>query len=128
MQQLPSHDRSTRICIRVVRFDWGYRDRYRSEKEGDPATKKLHGRSIWEYKLGQPVDASGQTSDGKPFTGIVEFKQRLMDQQDQVMYCLTKNLLTYAIGAGVKFCDRTEVERISNTTSGNGGGFTTLAL
>ena len=139
-EQLAKHRNSETCnsCHRVIdppgfaleSFDviGGFRDRYRSDKEGDPATKKLHGRNIWEYKLGQPVDASGQTSDGKPFKGIRQFKQLLMAKQDQVLRCLTENLVTYATGAGVTFCDRVEVERITANVKKNGGGFRTLML
>ena len=55
----------------------GWRDRYRAEK-GDSPPGKFRGRGIWEYRLGPPVDASGQLADGRKFKNIDEFKQLLL--------------------------------------------------
>lgn len=137
-QQLEQH-RDVESCNRCHRmidppgfalesFDviGGYRERYRSIGEGDRAGKKLFGRDIWEYKLGLPVDSSGQTSDGKAFTGIREFKKLLMDNQDLVLINLTKSLLTYGTGAGISFADRPEVDRIAAHVAERGSGIRTL--
>ncbi len=35
----------------------------------------FRGRKIWEYRLGPPVDASGELADGRKFENIDEFKQ-----------------------------------------------------
>ncbi len=37
----------------------GWRERYRAEK-GESPPGKFRGREIWEYRLGPPVDASGE--------------------------------------------------------------------
>ncbi len=89
----------------------GWRDRYRAEK-GDPAPTIFRGRRVWEYKLGPPVDASGELANGRTFHDIDEFKQWLMSRKDQVVRTLSRNLLTYATGAGVQFADREVVESI----------------
>ena len=90
----------------------GWRERYRSQDKGDSPTYKLQGRHIYEYKLGLPVDASGELSDGRKFTDVRDFKKLLMDQQDQIARALAGQLLTYATGAGVQFSDRAVVEAI----------------
>jgi len=103
----------------------GWRDRYRSEK-GDPARSTFRGREVWEYKLGPKVDASGETADGRAFRDVDEFKQWLLGREDQITRNLSRNLLTYATGAGVQFADREVVESILSKLKGGGGGLRTL--
>ena len=43
----------------------GFRSRYRSTGQGDRPLTKLFGRPVREYRLGLPVDASGETSEGE---------------------------------------------------------------
>jgi hypothetical protein len=103
----------------------GWRERYRSEK-GDPARTIFRGRQVWEYKLGPRVDASGELADGRAFRGIDEFKQLLLSREDQVARTLTRDLLTYATGAGVQFADREIVESILSGLESRKGGLRTL--
>ncbi len=103
----------------------GWRGRYRSEK-GDSPPGSFRGRRIWEYGLGPTVDASGELLDGRTFKNIDEFKQLLMQREDQVVRNLTKNLLTYATGAGIQFADRDTVESILARLKSRGGGLRTL--
>ncbi len=103
----------------------GWRDRYRSEK-GDAAQVKFHGRNIWEYRLGKPVDATGEMPDGQKFTGIDDFRPLLLAREDQVVRQLTRNLLVYATGAGLQFSDRATVETILTHRKASGGGLRTL--
>jgi Protein of unknown function (DUF1592)/Protein of unknown function (DUF1588)/Protein of unknown function (DUF1585)/Protein of unknown function (DUF1587)/Protein of unknown function (DUF1595) len=104
----------------------GYRDRYRSIDKGDPIQSKWQGRDIWEYKAGLPVDCKGTTADGLPFSDVREFKQLLLQDQQQLTSSLTSHLVTYATGAGVSFADRSEVDRITKATTQLGGGLRTL--
>ena len=90
----------------------GYRERYRSQGKGDKPTYKFQGRNIYEYKIGLPVDASGELTDGRQFTDVRDFKKLLLEQQDQIARALAGQLLTYATGAGVQFSDRAVVEEI----------------
>lgn len=136
-EQLAKH-RNSETCNRCHReidppgfalesFDLigGYRERYRSIGDGDPETKKLHCRDIWEYKLGPPVDCSGQTSAGQPFADVNEFKRLMLGENDQVSRCLTEKLMTYSTGAPVSFSDRAEVDRIVGKVMFEGGGLRT---
>jgi mono/diheme cytochrome c family protein len=104
----------------------GWRDRYRSLGRGDKPPWKLEGNDIWQYKLGPAVDASGQMPDGRKFADVSSFKQLLLDEQPQIMQSLTGNLLTYATGAGVRFSDRDDVDRIVQDVSKSGSGLRTL--
>ncbi len=103
----------------------GWRERYRAEK-GESPPEKFRGRRIWEYGLGVPVDASGESLDGRNFKNIDDFKQLLMQREDQVARNLTQNLLTYATGAGIQFADRDVVEAILTRLKSRGGGLRTL--
>ena len=104
----------------------GWRDRYRSQDKGDNANRKLHGRNVWEYKLGLPVDATGELPDGRKFKDMVDFKKLLLEQRDQVLKNVTEKLLIYSTGAGIRFADRTEVARVIASTKAKGSGLRTL--
>lgn len=104
----------------------GFRTRYRSVGAGDPPQKKLHGRNIWEYKLGQPVDCASQTSDGRAFVDVRDFKRLMLQQQSQILKNLTGKLLTYATGSGISFADRHEVDRITDQVLKSDPGLRTL--
>lgn len=110
-------------CFDVI---GGFRERYRSVGKGDQPTEKLHGRSIWEYKLGQKVDCSGETSDGKPFTDIREFKRLMLAEKDQIVRNLASRLVTYSTGAGVSFADRAAIEQIVSNVRSQGDGLRTM--
>jgi Protein of unknown function (DUF1592)/Protein of unknown function (DUF1588)/Protein of unknown function (DUF1585)/Protein of unknown function (DUF1595) len=104
----------------------GWRERYRSIGEGDPVPGKLNGHSIWQYKLGLPVDSTGELPDGRTFTDIVAFKELLLAQSDTVLRAVTGHLLVYGTGAALDFADRRAVAEIAARTKEQGGGFRTL--
>ena len=88
----------------------GFRTKYRvSQGEAIAA----NGRSRTAYGEGAPVDASGVTPDGDPFTSIRDYKRLLIDGElDQVARHLTSQLLVFSTGAEVEFADRDAVDRI----------------
>lgn len=104
----------------------GFREKYRSVGEGTPPTSKLHGRDIWEYKLGKPVDSSGQTSDGIAFSNIDTYRSILLRDQAQISRSLAEQFATYATGAAISFADRDQVDRIVADVQASGGGVRTL--
>ena len=90
----------------------GYRTRYRSTEKGDQPVRKLRGRWVREYKLGPPVDASGNTEEGETFRGIREFKKLLRSHGKDVARNLLSNLAAYATGGEIQFADRAELDKI----------------
>ncbi len=104
----------------------GWRDRYRSQEKGDSPKKKLNGRNVWEYKLGLPVDATGELPDGRKFHDMADFKKLLLEQRDQVLKNVTEKLLIYSTGAPIRFADRTEVARLTASVKAKGSGLRTL--
>ena len=110
-------------CFDVI---GGFRERYRSVGEGTRATTKLHGRDIWEYKLGMPVDASGETSDGVSFSDIESFRRILLRDERQILRSLAEQFATYATGSAISFADRQEIDQIVDDVQANGSGVRTL--
>jgi hypothetical protein len=104
----------------------GWRERYRSTDKGDPVPGKFQGQSIWQYKLGLPVDPSGQLADGRAFNDIQSFKQLLLTQSDTVLRAIAGKLLVYGTGANLDFADRAAVATIAAKTQAAGSGFRTL--
>ena len=104
----------------------GWRERYRSTDKGDPVPDKFQGQSIWQYKLGLPVDPSGQLADGRAFNDIQSFKQLLLTQSDTVLRAIAGKLLVYGTGANLDFADRAAVATIAAKTQAAGSGFRTL--
>ncbi|MDB4359006.1 DUF1592 domain-containing protein [Verrucomicrobiales bacterium] len=100
----------------------GFRTRYRSTGEGQLPDQTLFGRSIHEYRLGLPVDASGTTSSGEPFSGVRDFKQQLLKQEDQIARHFICQLIAYATGAEIQFADRKELDRMLEDSRADGYG------
>ena len=90
----------------------GFRSRYRSTGQGVRPLTKLFGRPVREYRLGLPVDASGETSEGEPFAGIRDFKRLMKQKKDQLARHFLNQLIAYATGAEVEFADRKERDQI----------------
>jgi hypothetical protein len=91
----------------------GFRSRYRSLEAGDRITQAPRGSGYGpEFRLGLPVDASGELFSGRTFQDIREYKQLLLKDEKQIARNLVEQLLVYATGTPVSFSDRAIVERI----------------
>jgi hypothetical protein len=123
-EQLDAH-RASPVCANCHRtidppgfalesFDpiGGFRTRYRVT--GGPGIDAGRGNTQpAPYAEGPPVDASGVTPDGDPFTGIADYKQLLRDTElDAVGTHLASQLLEFSTGAEVEFADRATVDSI----------------
>lgn len=137
-EELDAH-RSVESCNRCHRFIdppgfalesfdpiGGFRTRYRSTDQGDKPKELLFGRPIREYRLGQPVDTSGVTPDGTSFDGIEDYKQWLMQQQDQIARHFLSQLIAYATGAEIQFADRLELDAMLEESRDGGHGIRSL--
>jgi Protein of unknown function (DUF1592)/Protein of unknown function (DUF1588)/Protein of unknown function (DUF1585)/Protein of unknown function (DUF1587)/Protein of unknown function (DUF1595) len=103
-----------------------WRERYRSIEKGERPTTKLRGRPIHEYKLGPPVDASGELADGRTFANLSDFKKLLLDRQEQIVRNLAERLLTYGTGASLQFADRDALEKMVQQSATQQHGFRSL--
>jgi hypothetical protein len=101
----------------------GYRERYRSIGEGDPAM--VDGRRM-RYRNGPPVEAADVLADGRTFQNIDEFKKLLLEDEDQLARALAEKLLTYATGAAPTTADQPEIENIVSEVRGKNYGFRSL--
>ncbi len=106
----------------------GWRDRYRSEAEGEPAHGIAKSGQKFDFKYALPVDASGQLPDGRKFHDVRDFKQLLLADEKQLARNLTKQLTVYSTGAPVRFGDREQIEAILARAQASQYGVRTLIL
>ncbi len=106
----------------------GWRDRYRttSQGEGEPVQGVGHNGYRFRYRIGLPVDASGQLPDGRAFKHIDELKKLLLSDEEQLARNLVERLAIYATGAPNRFSDRRQIEVIVEKSEPSGYGVRTL--
>jgi Protein of unknown function (DUF1592)/Protein of unknown function (DUF1588)/Protein of unknown function (DUF1587)/Protein of unknown function (DUF1585)/Protein of unknown function (DUF1595)/Planctomycete cytochrome C len=90
-----------------------WRDRYRAKDKGEQ-TKTKHGEGHYPdgYKLGLPVDCSGEMADGTAFKNVDDMKQLLLKDERQLARNYLQRLIIYATGKEAGFSDRQAVEKI----------------
>ena len=105
----------------------GWRDRYRSIGEGDPAPRGSIDPFISiGFKLGPPVDSSGLLPDERTFKDITEFQTLLAADSNRLLKNLTQQFAIYAIGRDLGFSDREQIASIVAHTQQRGGGVRTM--
>jgi hypothetical protein len=75
-----------------------------------------------------PIDPAGELPTGEKFSGPNELKEILKSRQNLFARCITEKLLTYALGRGLEYYDRSAVDRISTALAQNGYRFSTLIV
>jgi len=88
----------------------GWRVHYRSlnPEFASPDEKLTGGRRVC-WRVGPPVDASGQTPDGQQFEGLDDYKQILLSEPQRFAKTMAGKLATYGTGRGMGFSDRAEL-------------------
>ncbi|MCE9630439.1 MAG: DUF1592 domain-containing protein [Planctomycetia bacterium] len=104
----------------------GYRDRYRSTGQGDPAPLPPQGLWFARYRLGPKVDASGGLTDGRAFAGVDDLKRLLTDDARPLARAFTAHMVRYASGADLSYADRRLIERILDTAAPTNYGLRSL--
>jgi Protein of unknown function (DUF1592)/Protein of unknown function (DUF1588)/Protein of unknown function (DUF1587)/Protein of unknown function (DUF1595)/Protein of unknown function (DUF1585)/Planctomycete cytochrome C len=105
----------------------GFRTRYRSIGEGDPAPRGSIDPFIGiGFKLGPPVDPSGVLPDERSFADIVAFQKMIASDSTRLLKNLAQQLAIYSTGRDILFCDRDEIESIVSETQRTGGGIRSL--
>jgi mono/diheme cytochrome c family protein len=75
--------------------------------------ENFNGVGLWRDKDGSsPIDSSGTLPSGESFRGPKQLKGILMSRKDQFLNCLTRKMLTYALGRGLEDYDRCAVDKI----------------
>lgn len=105
----------------------GWRENYRSLGKDFPRPTNLpaHIKNV-QWRVGPPVDASGTTTDGKPFKNLADYKKLILEHPARFTRALTEKLAVYGTGRGMGFSDRTELDRIATTVAAKGNGFRDL--
>lgn len=83
----------------------GQRQWYRSIGEGE----KL-GRL--PYRKGLDVETATFLADGRPIANFAEFRQRLLEDRDQVARAIATKLIVYATGRPLSLADRPAIDRV----------------
>ncbi len=105
----------------------GFRARYRSIGEGDPAPRGSIDPFIGiSFKLGPPVDPSGALPDERKFGDIREFQKLAAADSTLLLKNLARQLAIYATGHDLAFSDREQIATIVARTQKQGGGVRTL--
>ena len=105
----------------------GYRARYRSIGEGDPAPRGVIDPFIGiSFKLGPSVDASGALPDERKFADIREFQALAAADSTLLLKNLAQQLAIYPTGRDLAFSDRGQIAAIVASTQKQGGGVRTL--
>ena len=78
---------------------------------------------------GKPIDSAGKLSTGETFTGALELQRFIVHgRKEAFVRCLTEKLLTYALGRGIEYHDRPELDKIADRMSESGYRFSDLIL
>lgn len=79
-----------------------------------------------KYNKSLEVDSSGKLPNGKTFSSPSEFKKLVIEEKTTFVRCLTKKLLTYAIGRKLNSGDRNTVDSIVSEMTRSGKGLRDL--
>ncbi len=94
---------------------------------GDPAPRGVIDPFIGiGFKLGPPIDSSGQLLGGRKFANIGELQTLLAADADGLLRNLTHQFAIYGTGRPMAFVDREAVAAIVAKTKQEGGGVRTL--
>lgn len=104
----------------------GWRDRYRAMGGGDPVKGIGHNGLRFHFGLGPAVDPSGELAGGREFKNVVELKEELLRDPEQLARNLVQQLAIYATGGSIQFSDRPQVARILERTRTGGYGVRSL--
>lgn len=82
---------------------------------------------------GLPIDSSSQLSSGESFSDIRELREILVQKRRLFYRCLTRKLMTYALGRGIEYTDTPQIEAIVDTmmaeeTGGDRARFSRLLM
>lgn len=103
-----------------------WREFYRAPVYKREKLVKLTNYPQRQVVRGLDIETSGATADGHNFSGIDEYKQLLLADQDQLARCLTEKLVIYATGAELQFADREVLEDLVAKSRKRGYGFRSL--
>ena len=106
----------------------GWRDHYRTMGDGErPELRRAPFTFNYvRYKIGHPVDASGETADQTAFQDVTEFKKWMLNEKKSIATGLSRKLLTYGLGRRLGFSDRAQIKQLVLSAKEKGYGFRDL--
>ena len=81
-----------------------------------------------DLEQGQPVDASGETPDGRRFEGVGGLEKALLERPELFVRTLTEKLLTFALGRGIEYHDAPAIRGIVRDAGAQNYRFSSLVL
>jgi hypothetical protein len=106
----------------------GWRDHFRRLGEGEKPAEIFAGAKKVSYKVGLPVDASGELPDGRPFAGFIEYRDLIAADKDLLAKAFLTKLLTFSTGREMGFSDRPEINTLVQKAAEKGYGVRDLIL
>jgi hypothetical protein len=87
------------------------------------ALENFNAMGMWRSaELNRPIDPGGRLITGETFADIRELKHILATRhRGDFYYCLTKKLLTYALGRTLDYYDEDTVDRLVEQLEASGG-------
>lgn len=105
----------------------GFRTRYRSIGDGDPAPRGAIDPFIGiSFRLGPPVDPSSELSNGRKFGEVRELQMLLASDSRRLLNNMACQFSVYATGREILFPDRQAIDAVVLATEQHGGGLRTL--
>jgi len=79
-----------------------------------------------KYDRKLEVDSSGKLPGGQTFSSVDEFRNLIVSKEETFVRCLTKKLLTNAIGRQLNSGDRPAIDQMVKGMAGSGKGLRDL--
>ena len=77
------------------------------------ALENYNAIGAFRWKDGElNIDTTAELPDGTIVRGVADLKQVVKDRKEQFLRCLTEKMLTYALGRGLEYYDRSTIDRI----------------
>ena len=94
------------------------------------ALENFNAIGMWrDTEHGQPIDATGKLITGESFRNVRDLKRILVEHHASDVYrCVTKKMMTYALGRGLEKYDEFSVDQIVDDLEESGGRFNTLLM
>lgn len=83
------------------------------------------GKTRNTYRDGQAIDTSGVMPDGKRIAGALDLT-KILEADPRFRVCITKKLMTYALGRGLEARDQCTVNRLAQDQIGPSTPFSSL--
>lgn len=106
----------------------GWRANFRRLGDGEKPVERFAGAKKISYKVGPPVDATGELQDGRTFDGFIQYRDLIAAEKDMLAKAFLTKLLTFSTGREMGFSDRPEINTLVQKAAEKGYGVRDLIL